>query len=301
MTGWKMPWQASFAGSQNAWASRAKWLRLGRVSNLPTVWSNGIAGWVLTGVAPGGAGLLVLLMALSLFYVGGMYLNDAFDAEIDARERANRPIPLGEVSRLTVYILGFVMLGLGATLLFWLSVPAGWGGLALGAAIVLYDWWHKRTVLGPVIMGLCRFLVYATAALSAGASTPDTVITVGALGLFCHVVGLTYAARQEAYNRVGAVWPLAVMAVSVGVVAWMADGILAWVILALYVGWGAWALSLLFRRQPGDVPRAVVSLIAAISLYDAALVASAGAYGLAVLAVAAFGATLALQRVAPGT
>ncbi len=27
------------------------WLKLGRVSNLPTVWSNGLAGWALSGAA----------------------------------------------------------------------------------------------------------------------------------------------------------------------------------------------------------------------------------------------------------
>lgn len=62
-------------------------LRLGRVSNVPTVWTN-----VAAGVALSGAGFSVgivagLMLALSLFYIGGMYLNDAFDRDIDARER----------------------------------------------------------------------------------------------------------------------------------------------------------------------------------------------------------------------
>ncbi|GAB2798467.1 UbiA family prenyltransferase [Halomonas shantousis] len=298
-----MPWQASFAGSWSGWSNGHKWLKLGRVSNLPTVWSNGIAGWVLAGASPAAGNLLLLLFALSLFYVGGMYLNDAFDAEIDARERANRPIPLGEVSRGLVYALGFVMLGLGATLLFFIGVPAGLGGLALGTAIVAYDWWHKRIALGPVIMGACRLLVYFTAALSAGANV-ESAVAIGALGLFCHVVGLTYAAKQEAYDRIGSAWPLLVMLVPVGIATWLAvsaEGIVGFVLLTAYVGWGCWALRLLFRRQPGDVPKAVVSLIAGISLYDAALVAAVGAYGLAGLAVGAFGATLVLQRIAPGT
>ncbi len=34
--------------------------------------------------------LIPLLIGLSLLYVAGMYLNDAFDAEIDARERAEQ-------------------------------------------------------------------------------------------------------------------------------------------------------------------------------------------------------------------
>ena len=67
-------------------------LRLGRVSNLPTVWTNALAGLVLAGQAGWDPRIPPLLLALSLFYVAGMYLNDAFDREIDARERPERPI-----------------------------------------------------------------------------------------------------------------------------------------------------------------------------------------------------------------
>lgn len=275
------------------------WLKLGRVSNLPTVWSNGLAGWALSGAALEAGALALLLIALSLFYVAGMYLNDAFDAGVDARERAERPIPMGEVGRATVFALGFAMLGLGALIAFTLGVGSGLAGLALAGAVVLYDWLHKRTVLSPLIMGACRLLTYVTAAFAAGGVTG--ALWVGAAGLFCHVVGLTYAAKQEAYDRIGAAWPLAVMAVPVVIGATMLEGTVAALLFAAYVFWSGWALSLLFRRRPGDVPRAVVSLIAAVSLYDAVMIAGAGSAWLALLAVAAFAATLTLQRVVPGT
>ncbi len=122
-------------------------LSLGRVSNLPTVWTNMLAALVLSGGALGDGRVPALLAGLTLFYVGGMYLNDAFDAEIDARERPERPIPAGRVSRGTVYGLGFGMLAVGVACLAWtgLGVEGGtgvWpllGGLALAAAIVFYD------------------------------------------------------------------------------------------------------------------------------------------------------------------
>ena len=283
------------------------WLKLGRVSNLPTVWSNGLAGWVLSGAALDAGALALVLVALSLFYLAGMYLNDAFDAEIDGRERAMLPILMGEAGRETVFALGFAMLALGALIGFALGMAAGLAGLALAGTVVLYDWLHKRTALSPLIMGDCRGLSYLTAAFAAGGTTG--ALWVGAAGLFCHVVGLTYAARQEAYDRIGAAWPLAVMAIPVGVGAvllavadaTMLAGAVAVLLLAAYVIWSGWALSLLFRRRPGDVPRAVVSLIAAVSLYDAVLIAGAGGGWLALPAVAAFAATLALQRLVPGT
>ena len=98
-------------------------LRLGRVSNLPTVWSNSLAGLMLAGggltveLAPNL--ILGLFLIMSLFYVGGMYLNDAFDRHIDAVERPERPIPAGLVSARTVYLAGYGMLALGIGALFW--------------------------------------------------------------------------------------------------------------------------------------------------------------------------------------
>lgn len=61
------------------------------------------------------------------------------------------------------------------------------------------------------------------------------------------------------------------------------------------------ALWLVKRRGPGDVPRAVVSLIAGISLLDAMLISGTGLYGFAALAVVGFFLTLALQRFVSGT
>ena len=47
-----------------------------------------------------------------MFYIGGMYLNDAFDRDIDARERPERPIPSGHVgARRWGRILRFYLIG----------------------------------------------------------------------------------------------------------------------------------------------------------------------------------------------
>src|SRR5437762_1163616 len=87
-------------------------LILGRVSNLPTVWSNCLAGWLLGG---GGDSLrLVQLCAgTTLLYLGGMFLNDAFDAQFDQQHRRDRPIPSGLVSQEDVWRWGIGLLVLG--------------------------------------------------------------------------------------------------------------------------------------------------------------------------------------------
>jgi len=278
-------------------------LRLGRVSNLPTVWTNALAGASLAEAGSGPfdmASVLLAAVALTLFYEGGMWLNDAFDAEIDARERANRPIPNGEISRQTVFVGGFAMLAAGCLVAMTLGVAALGAGIALALAVILYDWLHKRTILSPVIMGSTRFFSYMLAALAVGEIGAAALF--GGFGLFAYIIGLTYAAKQEAYDRIGAAWPLAVLALPLLYV--LLSGIanpMSLVFLAALAGVVAFALHRLFRRAKGDVPKAVVTLIAGVSLYDAALIASTGDVVLAFVAAGGFVLTLALQRIASGT
>ena len=288
-----------------------KWnvaLRLGRVSNLPTVWSNSLAGLVLAGgvlaLDTDLAVPLILMAIMSLFYVGGMYLNDAFDQHIDAVERPERPIPSGQVSALTVNICGYGMLILGIGALFWWGrglVP-GLCGIALAGAIIYYDWRHKSDPLGPAWMGLCRVLIYLAAAFLVTAQ-PPAILHLGAIVLFCYLVGLTYIAKQENLGRVANLWPLLFLAVPVIASIWVAvmTGGVAILMAAAFVIWMVNALRYLWRRGPGDIPRAVVSLIAGMSLLDAVLIAHMGADSIAWAAVACFGLTLAFQRFIPGT
>jgi len=284
-------------------------LALGRVSNLPTVWTNLLAALVLAGGATDDARALALLVALTLAYVGGMYLNDAFDAGIDARERPERPIPAGRVSRGLVFLIGFSMLAATLLILLWAgtSLDGGtgpWavlGGLGLAAAIVVYDAWHKGNPIGPVIMGACRLLVYVTAGLAVALPLPAALLLGGAL-LMSHVIGLTYVAKQETLGRVENLWPLLFLAAPLvyGAIR-LPEQPLAGLFLLLLAALVAWALRLVVRRGPGDIPRAVVSLIAGVSLVDALLIATTGAAALAALAVAGFLLTLVLQRWVSGT
>ena len=151
--------------------------RLGRVSNLPTVWTNALAGVVLAGGESWTLTTLLVAIGLSLLYVSGMYLNDAFDREIDAKERPGRPIPAGLVSADTVFFVGFGLMLAGLAFTLWgatLSLSMPWRGmlaaLVLAAAILFYDWHHKGNALSPFFMGLCRVLAYLTAGYAAVAT-----------------------------------------------------------------------------------------------------------------------------------
>ncbi|HEX9450253.1 MAG TPA: UbiA family prenyltransferase [Burkholderiales bacterium] len=284
-------------------------LKLGRVSNLPTVWSNVLTGMALAGTATADCRLLILVVSLSLFYVGGMFLNDAFDHGFDATARPERPIPSGQVSAVQVHAFGFGMMAVALALLAWVGYGyepfTQWrpvvAGCALAAAIVFYNWHHKNNPLSPLIMGLCRMLVYVTAALAVTMAVPQPVV-VAAVVLLCYLIGLTYAAKKEHLGRLENIWPLAFLAVPVIYGCYLALAQRAVVLpLILLAAWASYALWLLRRRKPGDVPRAVVSLIAGISLVDAILLSGAGHILFAGLAAAAFVITLALQRWISGT
>jgi 4-hydroxybenzoate polyprenyltransferase len=276
-------------------------LALGRVSNLPTVWTNTLAGAVLAGAAAFGAEFAVMLVAFSLFYTGGMFLNDAFDAPWDAKQRPERPIPSGAVSRREVFGWGFGMMALGVALLAWIGVAPALAGIALAATITYYDWHHKGNVFSPVVMGLCRVLVYVAAGLCITRALPGA-LWIGAALMLCYLIGLTYIAKQENLGRVENLWPLAFLAAPVAWGAWLAlQQPFVGPFWLLFTGWMLVALRFLRRRAKGDIPRAVVSLIAGISLLDALLIAGTGALALAVIALAGFGVTLFFQRYVAGT
>jgi len=277
-------------------------LRLGRVSNLPTVWTNVLAGAVLSGGDWRNWRLGLVLVAMSLFYVGGMYLNDYFDRTIDGRERPERPIPSGHISAHAVAAIGFCLVGAGAVATAAMGPAAAAMAALLAISIVAYDLHHKANPFAPVVMGACRALVYgATAtALSGGVSI---FVVVAAVAIAAFVAGLTYAARQESLDKIGNLWPLALLAapmlVAIGVFRQGAGAVAVYLVLA---AWIAAAVYLLARRPgAGAVSRAVGWLIAGISLCDAAILASIGAIVPALVAIGGFFLTLVSQKYIAGT
>jgi 4-hydroxybenzoate polyprenyltransferase len=155
---------------------------------------------VLAGVRPTLAQALGLGVANSLAYIGGMFLNDAFDRHVDAREGAERPIPQGLIAPSEVLLIGFGLLA-GSLLLLSAFGRALGGGVALTVAIVVYDLWHKGNPLSPVLMALCRMLVYVTAALGTSGRVPLPVLA-GALVLGAYVVALSWWSKRGG-SRVG--------------------------------------------------------------------------------------------------
>jgi 4-hydroxybenzoate polyprenyltransferase len=285
------------------------YVRLGRISNLPTVWSNVLAGILLAGGEPQAPLLVPLLASMTLFYTGGMFLNDAFDHAYDREHRPERPIPAGLIGLREVFALGFTQLVLGILLLalpaWWRSEPfhAGgmFGGVVLALLIVYYDYRHKVDPLSPLVMALCRAMIYIIAAKSVTAAVGAHTFW-GVIAVLGYLIGLTYIAKQENLREIKNLWPLGCLAAPLLyaapaafeslLVSGVAIGLLLWVV---------YALSHLFGERR-NIPRTVVSLIAGISLLDALLIAYATGSALwTAVAALGFGLTLFFQRYVAGT
>ncbi|GAA6620430.1 UbiA-like protein EboC [Scytonema sp. NUACC26] len=150
--------------------SRA-YFQLMRPANIVTAWADILAGLaasgsialanqaVIEGSTPDNliSSIAWLLLSTTGLYGGGVIFNDVFDAEIDAIERPERPIPSGRVSRKEAVSIGslFLCVGILAALqVSWLSAALA---CSIAAAALLYDAWGKHhPVFGPFNMGLCR-------------------------------------------------------------------------------------------------------------------------------------------------
>src|SRR5438132_3111897 len=98
---------------------------------------------VAMGLAVSGAALTssaaTLLLASACAYAGGMALNDACDATLDARERPERPIPSGRITRAGAFTVAAILLGLSIGLAATSGLRPFVASLLLVGAIVFYD------------------------------------------------------------------------------------------------------------------------------------------------------------------
>ncbi len=182
------------------------WLRIIRIPNLATAAADALAGYlVIAGLRelawpPAACGLAVA--AVVALYAAGIVFNDVCDAELDRRERPERPLPSGAIdSRAAAIAAG----GLGVAGLFLAGgasyqTASPWPAAVaaiLAGCIWLYDRHAKGTSLGPIVMGTCRSLAWLVGMTAAGGPNEiyEWLIPAG-MGLY--VAGITLYARDEA-------------------------------------------------------------------------------------------------------
>jgi len=280
-------------------------LLLARASNLPTVWSNCVAGWLL-----GGGGVWTDLGALfagaTLLYTGGMYLNDAFDAPFDRQHRPERPIPRGWIQLEAVWACGFTMLGSGVLCLFLFSTVTMIFALLLSLFILIYDIVHKMFALSPVIMAGCRTLLILAAA-STGAHGIDggkinhSVWSALAMGFY--VVGLSYLARRESLAGPLQYWPCIFLAgplVLAFIINQPFNMLRSAIVSVVITMWLLRCLWFAYWSPHRNIGMAVGGLLAGIPLVDLLSVWT-GAPAVGLIFVGFFGLSLLFQRFIPAT
>jgi 4-hydroxybenzoate polyprenyltransferase len=274
------------------------------VSNLPTVWSNCLAGWWL-----GGGGnywkLPFLLVGVSLLYTGGMFLNDAFDADFDRQRRPERPVPSGKISAPLVWRYGFGQLVAGIFLILFCGQLAAGAAFFLAVFILLYNFSHKFFTASPWLMGACRFWVYVIAG-AAGAHGLNGWPIYGGAALALYVVGLSYVARRESFRAAVPHWPLLLLAAPIILSLLMNVGgaRLAAIGMSLLLAlWIFYCARTVFFGGELNVGYIVSNLLAGIVLVDWLAVAPLNPHWLGALIIfsALFGLTHWLQKFVPAT
>jgi len=289
-------------------------LILGRVSNLPTVWSNCLAGWWLSCFSDGQFvpdrdyywKLPLLLLGTSALYTGGMFLNDAFDVDFDRQRRSTRPIPSGAIAEEWVWVYGWTWIALGVLFLIFCGKWTGALAVVLAFCIVVYDAAHKVVTASPWLMGLCRFWVYVIAGTVGQGDYNGRPIWCGAALAF-YIVGLSYVARRETRvpgSRGLPYGPLIFLAGPILLAGMMnVNGarMPAIYLSVLLVCWIFRCVRTVFLGGEIAVVRIVSGLLAGIVFVDWLAIAPQCPIALGVILAVLFVATLLLQRFIPAT
>lgn len=114
-----------------------------RLPNLLTAVADPLAGWFIAGQE---VPLGPVMGASACLYASGIVFNDCFDYAADCRDRPERPLPRGELSRAFAWTLAATLM-LGG-----LALAPNLKTLAIAVLILLYNGVRKW----PWLLGLCR-------------------------------------------------------------------------------------------------------------------------------------------------
>ena len=138
-------------------------LVLTRPANIITAIADILAGVAIAGLTVSQLShsfifdLGLLVVSTIGLYGGGIVFNDVFDAEADAKERPERPIPSGKVNVKQATTLGIVLLLIGIISASFVSASSAVIAISIVICALVYDKYAKHyQFFGPLMMGLCR-------------------------------------------------------------------------------------------------------------------------------------------------
>ena len=138
------------------------YLVLVRLPNLFTLPSNILVGMAIVSslafTLTSFTQFLLLVTISVLLYCVGIVLNDLYDFDIDKKERPNRPLPSGKISRRSAIVLVAIF----STLALILSLLVSFSTLVISSILFLtifgYDKYLKNTHAGPLTIASARVM-----------------------------------------------------------------------------------------------------------------------------------------------
>lgn len=276
------------------------YLQLMRPANIVTAWAD-----ILTGFAASGATLGVplawLILATTGLYGGGVVFNDVFDAELDAIERPERPIPTGKASLFGATSLGIVLLTIGVVAAAQVSLLSAAIAVFVAMGALIYDAWNKHNaLLSPINMGLCR-----GGNLLLGVSATSAMVTerwfLALIPIF-YIAAVTAISRGEVHGGKSSTGKLALLLLAIALGGVLALGLLPYSIfaalpfLALLTAQVFPPFIAATKEPNADIIRkAVKAGVLSLIILDASMAAgfAGGLYGLLVLGLLFVSITLA--------
>ena len=251
--------------------------KLMRLSNLPTCLAN-----VLTGAAIGmrfGDISLVKIAAVAFavccYYCGGMILNDLCDIGYDRKHRSDRPLAAGTVSFQAALILTLLMFAAATGIIIFTASHAISPAVALLGCIVLYDVIHKKNSFSVILMGLCRSLVYVTAAVAVAAGQNSFAAVKFSLPfailLGFYTLSITIIARCEDNGKLDfRKWLSIMMPLAMFIIIFVVRPrqiLYAVIVAAIFAGWMLRGCGYVFSKPP-KIKHAVLTWLSGMCLVD---------------------------------
>src|SRR5579883_1549565 len=175
-------------------------LRLLRPANIITACADILAGFGVAGLPINSLNSLFLLLLTTMcLYGGGVMLNDVCDAELDKKERPERPIPRGIVSKKEASFIAFGLIILAILFASFVSLTSGILALSIAVLSIIYDAYTKHSLwLGPLNMGLCRgFNLLLGMSIVESALQNNWLLMVIPL---IFIAAVTFVSKEEVYG-----------------------------------------------------------------------------------------------------
>ncbi len=272
---------------------------VGNVAQLPTLWSNTLAGWLLCG---GGntASFCALLLGLSSLYLGGMFLRFAWDPPHAGLARLVPGFSLSVINRQTLALSCLGWFFLGSLLLVLLGRTTAVLAIVLLALTLLNVLLPGQFTLARISARLWRFLIYLTAGAATDYGINGTTVW-SSLAMTLYVQGIQlYEQQSPTVSGLKRFAPTSWLVMPL-LFACLINGNgyhLAAVSYALLLGlWIYWCIHDAFGKPHAEVQLAWAHLTTGIVLVD--LLAVAASIDQAWVFFLCFFGALVLQRTAP--